>query len=83
MEHMQSLEKECTPLKVRYDECFDSWFTQGFLKGRSDHEESCGKLFTSYTQCLKRAMEKKGLNMPELSESILRNDGETNNSKQT
>ena len=83
MEHMRSLEEECTPLKVRYDECFDSWFAQGFLKGKSNHDEACGKLFAAYSHCLKNAMEKKGLNMPELSESILVKDGEAKNSEQS
>lgn len=50
---MDSLAEECTPLKTQYDECFNAWFRDSFLKGRGDHEEACGKLFRAYQKCLK------------------------------
>ena len=50
---MESLDERCTPLKVKYDECFNAWFRSSFLKGRGNHEDACGRLFTDYQACLK------------------------------
>ena len=50
---MESLDERCTPLKAKYDECFNSWFRGSFLKGRDNHKETCGRLFTDYQACLK------------------------------
>jgi len=50
---MNSLDEECTPLKTKYDECFNAWFRDSFLKGKAGHEEACGELFKAYQGCLK------------------------------
>ena len=50
---MNSLDEECTPLKTKYDECFNAWFRESFLKGKAGHEEACGELFKAYQGCLK------------------------------
>ena len=50
---MESLDERCTPLKVKYDECFNAWFRSSFLKGRGNHEDACGRLFSDYQACLK------------------------------
>lgn len=50
---MNSLEEGCTPLKAQYDECFNAWFRDSFLRGKVDHERSCGELFSAYQKCLK------------------------------
>lgn len=50
---MESLDERCTPQKTKYDECFNSWFRDSFLKGRGNHEEACGRLFADYQTCLK------------------------------
>ena len=51
---MDSLDEECTPLKKKYDECFNGWFRNSFLKGKADrsHDQVCGELFKSYQSCL-------------------------------
>ena len=51
---MNSLDGECTPLKQKYDECFNVWFRDGFLKGKAGqgHDQACGELFKSYQSCL-------------------------------
>ena len=51
---MDSLDEDCTPLKVKYDECFNAWFRDGFLKGKAEinHDQACGELFKSYQTCL-------------------------------
>ena len=50
---MNSLDEECTPLKTKYDECFNAWFRESFLKGKAGHEEACGEVFKAYQRCLK------------------------------
>lgn len=50
---MNSLDEQCTPLKTKYDECFNAWFRDSFLKGKEDHQEVCGELFKAYQECLK------------------------------
>ena len=50
---MNSVDEECTPLKTKYDECFNAWFRDSFLKGKAGHEEACGELFKAYQGCLK------------------------------
>ena len=50
---MDSLGEECTPLKAKYDDCFNAWFRDSFLRGKTDHDQVCGELFKAYQQCLK------------------------------
>lgn len=50
---MESFDSECTPLKTKYDECFNKWFRERYLKGETDHNEACGELFEAYQQCVK------------------------------
>lgn len=52
---MESLGKECTPLKAKYDDCFNAWFRDSFLKQKdgASHEQACGELFQSYQECIK------------------------------
>jgi hypothetical protein len=51
---MNSLDEECTPLKTKYDECFNVWFRDSFLKGKAEigHDQACGELFKSYQSCV-------------------------------
>lgn len=50
---MESFDSECTPLKTKYDECFNKWFRERYLKGETDHDEACGELFEAYQKCVK------------------------------
>ena len=43
--------KECQELKRQYDECFNNWFAEKFLKGIKD--DSCEGLFKVYQECVK------------------------------
>lgn len=51
-EAMQSIAEDCTPLKAKYDTCFNTWFKNSYLKGGQDHEQACGEVFAAYQQCL-------------------------------
>ena len=51
-EAMQSIAEDCTPLKAKYDTCFNTWFKNSYLKGGQNHEQACGEVFAAYQQCL-------------------------------
>ena len=48
---MNSISDECTPLKHEYDACFNSWYSEKFLKGVQSNE--CDELFRVYQSCVK------------------------------
>ncbi|BFZ53416.1 Mitochondrial distribution and morphology protein 35 [Savitreella phatthalungensis] len=58
---------ECTALKKKYDECFNDWYTNGFLNAKS-HTNECEDLFTDYKACVMRALKEKQI-MPLLEEA--------------
>lgn len=50
--NMNSIGEECTQLKKNYDDCFNNWFTEKFLKG--DHDDTvCAGIFKIYQECVK------------------------------
>lgn len=46
-----SVGPECTKLKEQYDNCFNDWYTNGFLKGESNTNE-CEDIFIDYKECV-------------------------------
>ena len=48
---MESVGKDCKELKRKYDECFNKWFAEKFLKGVKD--DPCQPLFLVYQECVK------------------------------
>ncbi|XP_014213105.1 TP53-regulated inhibitor of apoptosis 1-like isoform X1 [Copidosoma floridanum] len=53
--HMNSLGSVCNEFKNQYDDCFNVWFSEKFLKGDTN-DSMCATLFSSYQQCIKKAM---------------------------
>ena len=49
---MNSIGKDCNELKAKYDECFQVWFSEKFLKGDSD-DGMCKPLFSVYRDCVR------------------------------
>lgn len=49
---MNSLSRDCQQMKENYDNCFNKWFKEEFLKGNDD-DSACAELFKSYQECLK------------------------------
>lgn len=49
---MNSIGENCNELKKKYDECFNSWFADKFLKGYTN-DSACASLFKIYQQCVK------------------------------
>lgn len=48
---MDSIGKECTKLKQVYDECFNQWYSEKFMKGDLT-ESPCLELFSEYKACV-------------------------------
>jgi len=49
---MNSIGEACTDLKKEYDDCFNSWFSDHFLRGRTN-DSMCAPLFKIYQNCVK------------------------------
>lgn len=49
---MESIAPECTPLKQKYETCFNDWFKK-FLQGDNKIPDECQEIYTSYQRCLK------------------------------
>lgn len=61
MDRMSSIGKECDELKHKYDDCFNDWFNNGYLKEKpksnKDNKQAivpCEALFLSYQECTKK-----------------------------
>jgi TRIAP1/MDM35 family protein len=48
---MNSISAECQELKEKYDDCFNKWFSEKFLKGYT--KDDCAPLFEVYQNCVK------------------------------
>ncbi|KAJ0176721.1 hypothetical protein K1T71_007900 [Dendrolimus kikuchii] len=72
---MNSIGEECTELKKKYDDCFNSWFSDKFLKG--DHDDSmCAGIFKIYQECVKTAMKQQNIDFKEIDKDILGTENE-------
>ncbi|KPI97700.1 TP53-regulated inhibitor of apoptosis 1-B [Papilio xuthus] len=72
---MNSIGEECTDLKKKYDDCFNSWFSERFLKG--DHDDSvCSSIFKVYQDCVKNAMKQQNIDFKEIDKDVLGTDNE-------
>lgn len=58
---MESIAPECTKFKHQYDQCFNTWFSEKFLKGDTKLPENCDKLFKQYQECIKPKMNAEDL----------------------
>lgn len=67
---MDSIGKECRELKKEYDACFNTWFSEHFLKGETD-DSMCAPIFKVYQQCVKRAMKANNIELQEVEKDIL------------
>ncbi|ODV97489.1 hypothetical protein PACTADRAFT_47403 [Pachysolen tannophilus NRRL Y-2460] len=55
-----SFAPECTEAKQKYDDCFNNWYTEKFLKGKSMQNE-CEDLWIEYKECVEANLVKKGI----------------------
>ena len=49
---MSSISPSCQTLKDEYDACFNSWFSEHYLKGDTT-ADMCTNLFKKYQACIK------------------------------
>ena len=47
---MESIGKHCTEAKHLYEQCFNKWYAEKFLKG--DTSPECVELFEKYRACV-------------------------------
>ncbi|CAG9562017.1 unnamed protein product [Danaus chrysippus] len=72
---MNSIGEECTELKQKYDDCFNSWFSERFLKG--DHDDSmCAGIFKVYQECVKKAMKQQNIDFKDIDKDVLGTENE-------
>ncbi|XP_005987220.1 TP53-regulated inhibitor of apoptosis 1 [Latimeria chalumnae] len=57
---MNSVGQECTDLKHEYDQCFNRWFAEKFLKGDRS-ADPCTELFKKYQVCVQKAIKEKDI----------------------
>ncbi|XP_037810769.1 TP53-regulated inhibitor of apoptosis 1-like [Lucilia sericata] len=62
---MNSLGDDCNELKRKYDECFNLWFSERFLKGDND-DSMCAPIFKVYQECVKKAMQEQKIELREI-----------------
>ncbi|KAK9248345.1 hypothetical protein V1506DRAFT_529688 [Lipomyces tetrasporus] len=55
-----SFAPECNKAKAKYDECFNEWYSEKFLKGKGVYNE-CEELWDEYKECLGRALTTRGI----------------------
>jgi len=67
---MNSIGKECNELKIKYDECFQVWFSEKFLKGDTN-DDMCKPIFNVYRDCVRRAMKENNIDLNEVDREIL------------
>ncbi|CAO3574557.1 unnamed protein product [Mortierella alpina] len=56
-----SVGEKCTKIKQEYDSCFNSWYSEKFLKG--DATPQCDDLFFKYKECPMKTLEEKKLDV--------------------
>ncbi|XP_046572781.1 TP53-regulated inhibitor of apoptosis 1-like [Haliotis rubra] len=66
---MNSVGQECQDLKKAYDDCFNKWFSDKFLKGQK--EDECAPLFRVYQNCVKNAIKAKNIDLWQIDTAVL------------
>lgn len=75
---MESIGKECVELKRKYDECFNVWFADKFLKG-DHHSKMCDSIFAVYQNCVREAIKRQNIDLLQLNKVVLGTEEEQKN----
>ena len=67
---MNSIGKDCNELKAKYNECFQVWFSEKFLKGDTD-DSMCKPIFGVYRKCVRKAIEENKIDLKEVDKELL------------
>uniref|UniRef100_A0AAZ3R183 TP53 regulated inhibitor of apoptosis 1 n=1 Tax=Oncorhynchus tshawytscha TaxID=74940 RepID=A0AAZ3R183_ONCTS len=57
---MNSVGEGCTDLKREYDQCFNRWFADKFLK-EDRSGDPCTEMFKKYQHCVQKAIKEKNI----------------------
>ena len=68
---MNSIGEQCQESKREYDDCFNAWFSEKFLKGHTKEDPTCLKLFQKYSECAKAAIAEKGIDLNDIRKDFL------------
>ena len=68
---MNSIGEQCQETKKEYDDCFNTWFSEKFLKGHTAEDPRCLELFKKYSQCAKEAITEKGIDLNDIRKDFL------------
>ncbi|KAI2799905.1 TP53-regulated inhibitor of apoptosis 1 [Blomia tropicalis] len=66
---MESIGKECKELKKQYDDCFNAWFAERYLKGDHHSSHICDSLFITYQGCVREAIKQKKIDLWQIEQS--------------
>ncbi|XP_017780891.1 PREDICTED: TP53-regulated inhibitor of apoptosis 1-like [Nicrophorus vespilloides] len=72
---MNSIGEACNDLKKEYDSCFNTWFSEHFLRGNTN-DSMCAPLFKVYQDCVKKAMKDHQIDLKECEKDLLGTDQE-------
>lgn len=67
---MESIGQECKELKKQYDDCFNAWFSERYLKG-DYHSNMCHRLFETYQGCVKEAIKRQKIDLWQIEKDSL------------
>ncbi|XP_047135382.1 uncharacterized protein LOC124812590 [Hydra vulgaris] len=77
-ERMDSIGKDCNPLKHKYDDCFNKWYSEQFLNGNwtTPNGQPCSELFTEYKACVVKTLNNKNIDIDEVLKTVLGTNSE-------
>jgi len=67
---MNSISEACSELKQSYDSCFNSWFTEKFLRG-DQSLDVCTPFFQVYQDCVKKAIKEQKIDLKDIERNIM------------
>ncbi|CAG2114172.1 unnamed protein product [Medioppia subpectinata] len=74
---MNSIGKDCNDLKKEYEQCFNTWFADKYLKGQTNgSDQMCDQLFKRYQNCVKKALSEQKIDIWEIDRNVLGTDNE-------
>lgn len=76
---MNSISKKCQEAKEKYDACFNSWFSEKYLKGNTKDE--CAELFKIYQACVKEAIAEQKIEIWDMPSEYETGSASKNNNK--
>ncbi|KAB7502605.1 TP53-regulated inhibitor of apoptosis 1 [Armadillidium nasatum] len=68
---MNSVGSECGDLKKSYDDCFNKWFAEKFLKGDTREDGVCKEFFIKYQSCIKKSLKEQNINYEEIEKDVM------------